>query len=91
MRMMSTSTILWLWKIVPLDGQVMMMMMMINLQQAHFTLLMVMIQVLQMMILLQAHLLIKLVHAWMIFIHQAHLHHHIASCHKVTQRYQIAM
>ena len=33
----------------------------------------------------------KLVHAWMIFILQAHLHHHIASCHKVTQRYQIAM
>ena len=41
--------------------------------------------------LLQTHLMIKLAHVRMILLRQAHLHLHIASCHKVTQRYQIAM
>ena len=56
-------------------------------QQAHLTRLMMLIQVLQVTILLQAHLMIKLVHAWMTLLLQAHLYHNISSCHKVTQRY----
>ena len=39
----------------------------------------------------KAHLMMKLAHARMILLSQAHLHRHIASCHKVTQRYQITM
>jgi hypothetical protein len=60
--------------------------------QEHLTRLMMTTQVMQLMILLQAHLMIlMMVHAWMILLLQAHPYHYIASCHKVTQRYQVAM
>ena len=65
-----------------------MMMMMIDLPHVYLTRLMMKPQVMQIMILPQAHLvMMMMVHARTIIMMllQALHHHHIASCHKMTQ------
>jgi len=52
---------------------------------------MMMQQVMQMMMLLHAHLLLMKMMDMRVMSLQAHQHHHIALCHKVTQRYKMLM
>jgi hypothetical protein len=63
--------------------------------QVHLIIMIVMAQtqVIQMIVLSQAHLMIVvIVHAWaMIMLLQAHSLHHSASCHMVIQRYIMLM
>ena len=58
-----------------------------DLSQDHLTRLMMMPQVMQMMMLLHAHLLMMMIMDMRVMSLQAHPLHHIASCHKVTPRY----
>jgi hypothetical protein len=89
MRMLSIATIRWLWKIAPPHGKVT-----IVLPQDHFTRLMIMPQVMQLLILLQAHLMVIMMDhapAMRVMCLQAHPLHLIATCHKVTPRYLMQM
>ena len=73
----------------PPHGQVMMI-----IPLDHLTRLMMMPQVMQMMMLPHEHLMVMMmVHAraMKVMLLQALHHHHIASCHKVTQRYKVLM
>jgi hypothetical protein len=73
----------------PPHGQVMKILMK-DQPLIHLTRLMAQYQVMQIIVIFQEQLIIVIVHA-LIMVLQVLQHHYIASCHKVTKGYQVAM